>query len=312
MSVNTKVLIGVAVLVVAVVTVATIFVGPWATDKGSKTTSTYGSMTGYAVQKADVDRLVESYPTVSPTEVAQTLLDNRLYELMAKSLNITVPPADVQAGIGATLANPHPYGEDYLTQAITKNLYQELLTEKLTPGISGRHIYFNFNQNMLVAGGGVDAEFAKLTDAQQKAIIAADQIYALQLANQLYAKLQAKTITVDQAIETEKTDPRLGLGPIPTLTHSGSFNTATEVETSYGLTIQKQLLSVIRTTPVGSYTKILTGTTPTSISNDAPRINGYYVIFAVDQVISGSSKYGSFEQMVTSFKKQHNYQGPKL
>jgi len=309
MSVKTTVLLGVAVLVVAVGAIVAVVVHPLA---GTKAAITYGSMDGYTVNKADVDRLSQSYYAATPTEIAQTLLDNHLYGLMAKTLNITVAPADVQAGIGATAAEPHPYGEAYLTLAITNNLYKKQLTEKLTPSISGRYIYLNFNQNMIVAGGGVDDAFAKLTAIQQKAIIASDQSYALQLANQLYAKLQAKTITVDQAMQIEKSDPHLGLGPIQTLLHSGNFDTATEVAASYGLTTQKQLLSVIKTTPVGTYTKVLTGTIPTTIAPDAPRVDGYYVIFAVDRITSSNSKYGSFDQMLASFKKQNNYQGPKL
>ena len=309
MSVKTTVLLGVAVLVVAVGAIVAVIVHPLA---GNKAPITYGSMDGYAVNKADVDRLSQSYYAVTPTEIAQTLLDNHLYGLMAKALNITIAPADVQAGIGATAAEPHPYGEAYLTLAITNNLYKKQLTEKLTPSFAGRFAYFNFNQNIFVDGGSVDENFAKLTQAQQKATVAVDQNYALQLANQIYGKLQDKSITFDQAMQLERTDPHLGVGPLPTLLQSAKFDTATEVATSYGLTTQKQLMSAIRSTPVGSYTKVLTGTIPTAATENSPRTPGFYVIFEVDQVISPDNKYGSFDHMLTDFKKHNNYQGPNL
>lgn len=309
MSVKTTVLLGVAALVVVIGAVVAIVVHPLA---GNKAAITYGSMDGYTVDKVDVDRLSEAYYAATPTEIAQTLLDNHLYGLMAKALNITVSTADVQTGIGVTPANPHPYGEAYLSLLVQDNLYKAQLLSKLTPGISGRYIYLHFDQDMMTAGGSVDENLATLTDAQLKALIVSDQSYALQLANQLYAKIHNGTITFDQAMQLEKSDPRLGEGPLSTLDQSGNFDTATEVASSYGLTTQKQLLSVIKTTPVKAYTKVLTGTVPVAMTSNAKRVDGYYVIFIVDDINAGNHKYGDFGQMLTSFKKQNNYQGPKL
>ncbi len=261
----------------------------------------YGRVGSHFVTKSQVAKVVSASPIFKTQEVGDAYMDMYLYQELAKDYKVSVSQSEIDTEMTNRTGLKDPYNKDFLTVAITRDLLQQKIQEKVAGYYKGKFVLANFDRYIPYGdNAGPDNPVAGRTQR-----IAADRAYAQAFSGYIYDQLVANKLTFDQAVEQEHNDSRLGHIALPTSLHSGDFNTADSTLPSTSLLSSTEVMSVLKSTKVGSFSLPVIAKIDSSAVENAPRVDGKFIILLVQDASTKSDK--SFDEVVSAKKKQVGY-----
>jgi hypothetical protein len=290
-----KVLLGLIVIVV-------LGVGFWLVyDKTHFGEKVYAQAAGHKIYKQDVENLIGKNKGISNHDAAEILADKYLYEAMAKEQGIKVTDNDIEAAYGSSI-NQQKTQNKYAYQSRVNDLYYAKLQAKNQGVYKGYLLVGQFSRNIELRPQPKDPAYP--TNIGNPVAIAADKQYAKDFITNLYDQIQARKITWDQAATMEKADLEIGTNMYPSLSHSGPFDTAKNLNSSVLVPTSAQVQ--IQKLKAGQTSKPFVVTVVSTVGNENKSFESYYLVVRMDSSSGGGSTQ-TFVQEVTQAKKKLGY-----
>lgn len=307
MGARTKVLLGIAA---AVVVLGIVIIGldtRNAQNAAKLPTGVLGQVGNYQILQSDVDTL---NPTAklygaSDADIIKLLLNLNLYEQIGRQYGLTVSDADIADAVTANGTTTQPADAYSLTSWRTKT-WEQKLRGSVTGELKGKFVIAPFDQNLPVQGGQPGPQVSSLSPAQLTAVQLQDKTYATNLIQSLYAKLQQKQLTFDQAMVAQQDDPKLGAAVSPNAIQSGTFNTSDTKNPGAGVIGQPAIRTAVEKLQIGAYTQPVVGKSVADIAGKKLQ-DGYWVIVQLTDRVSQNKDYTTFDSLETAFKAKFNY-----
>ena len=264
----------------------------------------YAQAAGHKIYKQDIDNLIDHTKGVSDRQAAAVLADKYLTEAMVKEAKITVSSQDIKAKYPDI--DKQKTSNKYVYQSNVNTVYFNKLQAYNTGLYTGKLLVANFSRH--IAFQSPFLELQKATDPLMgnPVAVAADKKYAQDFITKLYDQVKSNKTTFDQAIQTERNDPTLGMNAYQTLPHSGSFDTSNIYLGATALIAPQSIQQKIKDMKAGQLSAPFVVSVNNSLTGQKSTTDSYYLVVKMDSTAGGSSGL-SYDQYLTQAKKQFGY-----
>ena len=308
MGARTKVLVGVATAVVlGVVGIGLLVDSLNARSIGKLQVGVLGHVGDYQVRQTDVDLLNSTAKLYGATDadVVKLLLNINLYQRIGRQYGLSVSNADVSSAVAAT-ATTIQAEDAYVHASWRAKLWEQKLRGMVTGELKGKFVITPFDQNLPVQGGQPSPQVSSLSPAQLTAVQLQDKAYATNLIQSLYAKLQQKQLTFDQAMAAQQDDPKLGVAVSPNAIQSGTFDTNDTNNPGSGIIGQPAIRTAVEKLQTGAYTQPVVCQSVADLAGKKLQDGSWAIVQLTDRV-SQNKDYNTFDSLVAAFKAKFNY-----
>ena len=237
----------------------------------------YGKVGSHLVKSSELkNAMLETGPLkTSQDQVLTAILDQWLYTDIGKKYGVKVSDQEVTTEYNQRVGNnAAPAGKNYILVAVRRDLLKHKLEAKFRGFYQGQYIMANFDQHIPFNGNGGPDNPAEGREAR----IATDRDYATQFINDIYSKLQDKSLIFAQAISNERQDPQIGVTALPTSLHSDVFDTSKLLATNRVMFSRPEILSQISKLQPGQYTKPFIVKINTDLKDPPTTVDGKWMI----------------------------------
>jgi len=219
MSVKTTVLLGVAVLVVAVGAIVAVIVYPMqkSVTYAADVVAVVGSHT---IKASEIQPYLDH--KLARADVLNCVMENYLYGDIATKYSITVGADAVLNQLKADGASDSSYNAAFQKVCIHRDLLQVAVQKAIKGSYIGQMVVTHFDQNIPVK---ISADGATKPATADNALIAANRSDAQALITTLHDQVAKGSLTMVQAVAQEQASPTLGVQALQTSPHSGPFDT---------------------------------------------------------------------------------------
>ncbi len=256
----------------------------------------YAEVAGQKILKQDIEAIKDGQSNISDEQAAITLADKYLTEAMAKDRGVKVSDGDIEAQYPE--AAEEKQTNRYAYQTKVNRVYFMRLSAEHQGSYKGKMLIAHFSRNVPFDSALLEEKKRQNPNLGNAQAIAADKKYAGDFINDLYNKINAGTMTFDEAMQAQRADAVVGEKGYPTLSHSRAFNGPISQIGS----VDKNILDTIKP---GEISKPAVVRGASSLNDDSTSEN-YWLVVQLDKQ-SGGGQSGSFEDALNKAKKELGY-----
>jgi hypothetical protein len=225
------------------------------------------------------------------------LLETELYNNIGARYGITVSSIEIDEAVKTLTQKEHPFHEAYFRQCANRDLLKSKLEIKYSGVSKGKAIIVNFDQHIPFTGRNDNTN----PPAGREERIATDRKYALDFVTKLHEQVAKGSMSADDAINAEESDPYLGKSAQPTSIHSGIYDSSDASSVITQLLSSDIVKAALSTAKSGTLTPVLTISSPTDATDHPKMAETKYVFIQLTNVERSADK--TFESAINQQKK---------